>query len=216
MSPSSSWFRCYRTPEVFDIFRRHRPSFFLLHVIAAQAQWSDAPNIKGLAPGEACLGDYGSYGMTEREYRTAKRNLEKWGLATFKATTLGTIATLCNERVFGVLPLPNDGRNDGPPTDGRRTPDGQATTSYKDIRKEGNNSSTKNQEREPGKPRPLTTADRMGIEKQVETLKVEIQKLISLRLHQQQLNHKSVLANKQNSLAKFQRRLAEGAEAIAG
>ena len=59
-------------------------AFTLASVIAFRAQRTTAFNIHGLEPGEALLGDHARYGMSERQYRTAKKRLAAWAIATFR------------------------------------------------------------------------------------------------------------------------------------
>lgn len=125
---SAGWFRAMRTQEAAELLAFSADAFLLAYVIAYRAQWSTRFNRHGCAPGEAFLGDFREYGMTERRYRTAKAHLEKWGFATFKATNKGTIAKLTDSRLFDVLLSPRDGQDDEPETSDRRTADGQATT----------------------------------------------------------------------------------------
>lgn len=77
-------------------------AFTLLSVIACRARRSDMFNVHNLRAGEALIGDFKNYGMTEQEYRTGKKQLKKWGFATFEATRKGTIARLCNNSVFDI------------------------------------------------------------------------------------------------------------------
>jgi hypothetical protein len=52
------------------------------------------------------------------------KHLNKWGLATFKPTTRGTIATLCDTRIYDI----NEAGAVKPATNDRQTRDKQATT----------------------------------------------------------------------------------------
>lgn len=52
--------------------------------------------------GQALIGDYANYGMSRQNYRTAKSNLQRWGLVTLQITTKGTIATLSNTIVYDI------------------------------------------------------------------------------------------------------------------
>ena len=97
--------------------------FALLTVIALRSRRTPDP-VSGLDVGQCFLGDFKSYGMTEREYRTAKKNLDKWGLASFKATNKGTVASLANTAVYDI--------NAEKATGNRRTDDEQATTNKND------------------------------------------------------------------------------------
>ena len=78
-------------------------AFTLASVIAYRAQRTDTLNVHDLRVGEALLGDYDRYGMTESQYRTAKKNLAKWRIATFRATNRGTIATLLDDTVYDSI-----------------------------------------------------------------------------------------------------------------
>jgi hypothetical protein len=110
-------------------------AFVLAAVIAKRARWSDGFNEHNLGLGEALLGDFRRYGMTEQQYRTAKCQLTKWKFATFKATTRGTIAKLTDSRLFDVLRSRTNGQNNGHETDKQRTRNGRLTTN-EDLKKE--------------------------------------------------------------------------------
>lgn len=100
--PGNGWFRCWRNPDAIELWRKHRPAFFLLWLIAHRARWRDGFNAHGLERGQAFIGkmDCEAHGISEQEYRTAKRILQEAGFATFKPTNQGTIATLINTGIF--------------------------------------------------------------------------------------------------------------------
>lgn len=129
-NPASNqgWFKAIRSDDAMDLIRRNRNAFILLYVIACRARWREGIGISGLSGGQAFVGDHDAFGLSEREYRTAKSLLEKCGFATFKPTTKGTVATLCATSVFDITGERDDEQSDGQPTDSRRTSDGQATT----------------------------------------------------------------------------------------
>ena len=116
-----------------ELIRANPNAFVLLYVMAHRARWSSGFNAEGLEPGESLLGDFESYGMTMREYRTAKQNLEKWKFATFKTTNKGTVGKIINTRVFSILGEPFDNQNDKRPTSKRQASDKRPTTNYKGI-----------------------------------------------------------------------------------
>jgi hypothetical protein len=116
----AGWFRAMRGPDALEVIAANPLAYVLAAVICHRARFSGTFNRYGLALGEALLGDHQSYGMTERQYRTAKHQLAKWRFATFKATTKGTVARLMDSRLFSVFRLDTDGQNDGQATDGRR------------------------------------------------------------------------------------------------
>ena len=111
-------------------------AFILATVIARRARWSDGFNRHNLSPGEALIGDWRDFGMSEQQYRTAKAQLDKWNFATFKPTNKGTIAKLTDTRLFDVLASSRNGQGNTP-----------ATTEPPPA----NNPATTNEEREEGK-----------------------------------------------------------------
>jgi len=56
----------------------------------------------GLSPGQCYMGDHLTIGITRQQYRTAISNLQKWQYITIKATTRGTVATLCNPDAWDI------------------------------------------------------------------------------------------------------------------
>jgi hypothetical protein len=66
--------------------------------------------------------------MSEQQYRTAKKKLEKWGYATFKRTNKGTTAKLTDTRLFDVLNLSANGQANRRITTKQRVDNGQPTT----------------------------------------------------------------------------------------
>lgn len=124
----AGWFKAHRSDEAMELIRANKNAFILLYVIAARARWRDGFNAHGLTQGESFIGDHDAYGLTEREYRTAKALLEKHGFATFKPTNKGTVATIENPTVFDIWQSQDDEQNVTRPTDRRRTGDGQTTT----------------------------------------------------------------------------------------
>lgn len=116
-----------RSDDVLEL-ARDPYAFTLLGVIAQRARRTGGFSVLGLKPGEALIGDYEAYGMTEQRYRTAKKHLEEWGLATFKATNKGTVARLANTRIYDInLDAGNDQTNDQLTTEQRSIND-QLTT----------------------------------------------------------------------------------------
>jgi hypothetical protein len=139
-SGTVGWFKAVRSREVIELIRANPNAFILTYVIAHRARFHDGFNADGLERGEAMLGDFESYGMTERQYRTAKEQLTKWHFATFKTTNKGTLGKLMDTRLFDPLNIQADGQNDTRPTDKRRAADGQPTTNKegkKETRKQG-------------------------------------------------------------------------------
>jgi len=78
-------------------------AFALLAQIAIRCQKSaDTPNKIGLVQGEALIGDYASVGLTKKEYRTAKNQLEKWEIVALRRAPLGTVAKIIDKSIFDI------------------------------------------------------------------------------------------------------------------
>ncbi len=90
--------------EYFYLLERRPTAFALLSLIAVRAKRTVNHPDQSLQIGEAFIGDHLTYGVSEREYRTDKKYLEKYGLVTFKGTKLGTIARLVNAMIFDINP----------------------------------------------------------------------------------------------------------------
>ena len=138
LSPGG-WFRAMRNPDALELIRANPCAFLLAYIIACRAQYRIGFNQHNLQLGESLLGDFKSYGMSERQYRTAKALLAKFRFATFKTTNRGTIGKLIDTRLFSIFRLPNDGQKDTQATDRRRTTDGQPTTTKNERAKEHKN-----------------------------------------------------------------------------
>lgn len=102
---------------------RHPNAFILLYFIARRARRKSGM-ADGLSIGQCHIGDYKSYGLTESEYRTAKkilcdrkiikiletcRNRKK---STTGVTTYGTLIELLDSKVWDINSKMNDDRND--------------------------------------------------------------------------------------------------------
>lgn len=110
--------------EAMDILRRRPTAFALLYLIAQRAKRSeDHPN-KNLEVGEAFIGDYESYGVTEQIYRDDKAFLTENGQITSKGTNRGTIAKIVSSTVFCI--------NEKKGTDEKKKENGQRTTNNND------------------------------------------------------------------------------------
>jgi hypothetical protein len=99
---AKSWIKLIRSYEVQQLLRDPL-AFTLLTVIALRARWRRSGfDVQGLQLGEALIGDYSSYGMSRRQYRTRLERLEKWGLITTRRTRHGTIARLVSSSIFDI------------------------------------------------------------------------------------------------------------------
>ena len=119
--------------DVFWDIIKERTAFILLSVIAQRTSRRGNP-IKDIGPGQALIGDYKVYGMTEQEYRTAKDKLVKWGFINVTGTNLGTVATLLPNDIYDINAEPVLGIA----TDKQRASNEQATTIKNDnkVKKE--------------------------------------------------------------------------------
>lgn len=91
-----------KNPNFMPIFAKRHSAVMLLLQIAMRAKNYDDTGDPDLKIGEAFIGDYDSYGATEQVYKSDKKFLEKYKIATFKPTNKGTIAKLNNTDFFDV------------------------------------------------------------------------------------------------------------------
>ena len=161
-----------RSEDSKEIIKRPN-ELALLALIAWRAKRTNSISVLGLEPGEALIGDYKSCGLTQQKYRTAKKNLEKWGIITTKATNKGTIAKIINTKVFDVnIETAND-RIDETITDGQRSSNDQPTTN------EECNKEKKEEEREERQspPSPGTAGSGFASEEMYTPTEAEFKKL---------------------------------------
>lgn len=134
---SASWFKAVRSGDALELIKANPNAFVLAYVIAHRARYREGFSADGLEHGEAMLGDFQNYGMSEQNYRTAKEQLTKWHFATFKTTNKGTLGKLMDSRLFDPLNSTANGQTNSRPTDSQRTGNGRVTTNYK-VKKEKN------------------------------------------------------------------------------
>lgn len=146
---SYSWFKAMRNKETIELLAASSNAFVLLFVIAYRAQRTNKFNRYNLKPGQALVGDYGAYGMTEQNYRTAKKFLSTHGFATFKPTSKGTIATLATEQVFDINAFQDNEQTNDQET-GTSRPLNEPPTTTNNERRDKNGKSPLSP---PGKPR---------------------------------------------------------------
>lgn len=99
---TTGYVKLMRTQLVFELLRTRPTAFLLLTLIALRTKRTDGLVFDDLIIGEALIGDYYRYRTTEQRYRSDKRFLEKYKLATFKPTTKGTRARLASTDIFDV------------------------------------------------------------------------------------------------------------------
>jgi len=113
----------------------------VLNVIARRARRTPC-KLTGLEIGECFVGHKG-LGLTEQQYRTVKKNLQKWNMAEFKKarnlTDQGTVAKLLDSSVYDI----NETEPNGTSTEDQRSINGTPTEGQrqtKNVRKkEGKN-----------------------------------------------------------------------------
>lgn len=88
--------------EFWELIRRRPSAFVLLAVIAQRARRSDKSSFNDLEIGEALIGDYETYGVTEKIYRNDKNLLEKHKFAAFRGASKGTTAKLLDTSIFDI------------------------------------------------------------------------------------------------------------------
>jgi hypothetical protein len=98
---TTGFIKLNRSPETLELLNDPN-AFVLLTVIALRARRTDEFNIHNLQIGQALIGDHRKYGLSEQQYRSAVKRLRKWGLAAFKPTSRGTIATLIDSRIYDI------------------------------------------------------------------------------------------------------------------
>lgn len=97
----AGYIRLNRCKE-FDELEHDKNALYLLMIIAMRAKRTNDFSVHNLKAGEALLGDYKNYGMTQKEYREAKERLTKWNFAAFQGTNRGTIAILTDQPFFDI------------------------------------------------------------------------------------------------------------------
>jgi hypothetical protein len=113
--PRAGWFRAIRTDEAFELCKLNPVAFMVLYLIASRTRFKPGLEV----PMGSAIVDWKVLGITEQQFRTAKSQLEKLGLATFKSTTRGTLGKLTDSRVFESLNSSNNGLINGQPTDSK-------------------------------------------------------------------------------------------------
>jgi hypothetical protein len=124
-----------RTKDVLELIKRRPTAFILLTIIAFRARRTNEEYFDNLKIGEAEIGDYKSYKATEQVYKTDKKFLEKYGLATFKPTTKGTIARIISTSIFDI----NEEKLTNIPKDEKRTINEQPTINNNDNNENNEN-----------------------------------------------------------------------------
>ena len=136
------WFKAVRGPEVLELIRANPLAYVLAAVIAHRGRYHEGFNRHNLKLGEALLGDFKNYGMSEQQYRTAKAQLAEWGFATFRATNKGTVGKLTDTRLFAIFRLAGNTQANRRATTSQRPANDRPTTN-KEHSEEHNKERTK-------------------------------------------------------------------------
>jgi hypothetical protein len=132
LAMSKGFIKLNRCEEIDELLAKEHDAFILLTIIAMRCKRTSCFSSQNLKPGEALIGDYENYGMTEQRYRTSKLKLEKWKFATFRSTNKGTIANLVDSTLWDVN-LENDtNKITNKKTLDQRPANDQLTTNKKD------------------------------------------------------------------------------------
>src|SRR5690349_17900842 len=84
-----------------ELLQSDPKAYLLLSQIALRALRKNA-NYSGLKANQCYIGDHENIGLSQQEYRNAKKRLSKHGLVFFTSTNKGTIATLISSEVFDI------------------------------------------------------------------------------------------------------------------
>jgi hypothetical protein len=116
---NTGFLKLMKTPKTLELMK-NADAFLLATIIAWRARRTDDFNVLNLKSGQALLGDYKNYGLTMQRYRTAKKNLQNWQIATFKTANKGTIATLCDQSIYDINAKPSDNQIDNRATTNKK------------------------------------------------------------------------------------------------
>jgi hypothetical protein len=123
--------KLFRGRETLELLKDPH-AWTLLSVIAIRARRTSDFGISGLRQAEALLGDYENYGLTQQQYRSAKKKLQKWQIATFRSTPRGTIARLTGTEIYDINAEPADEQASNQATIGQQMSNEQPTTNKKE------------------------------------------------------------------------------------
>jgi hypothetical protein len=121
---SEGFLKLRRSAEAFEVLINYPQAFQLLSVIAWRAKRTNDFSAHGLNIGEALIGDFKNYSMTEQQYRTSKKRLSDWNFVSFRATPLGTIAKILDTSIYDI----NAEMDNVETTDEQRASNGPVTT----------------------------------------------------------------------------------------
>ena len=104
MPHNCGYIKLNRSPQLLNLLETDHQAFVMLTWIAVRANRET---------GQAMIGDWRKMGVTsEATYRRIKNRIQAAGLATFKATNKGTLATLVNISIFDINRVEADEQTD--------------------------------------------------------------------------------------------------------
>lgn len=104
MASNFGYVKLNRSPQLLNLLETDHQAFVMLTWIAVRANRET---------GQAMIGDWQKMGVTsEATYRRIKNRIQAAGLATFKATNKGTLATLVNISIFDINQIESDEQSD--------------------------------------------------------------------------------------------------------
>ena len=128
-NPRTGGFARQRRNACLELLAEDPKLYLLISQIGMRARWkTDGVNPHNLGIGEALIGDHGNCGLTRQEYRSAIRRAKKWGIATFKATSSGTVATLINHDYYDLSEETSNHQDNQPATTKQPSSNHQPTT----------------------------------------------------------------------------------------
>ena len=127
----STFVQFIRSEETLHLLEKYPNSFLLLSLIAIRARRTDT-KILDLKIGDALIGDHKSCGLTQQQYRSAKKHLTNLQLCNFKTTNKGTIATICNTDIYDINITTNQQATNKQLTSNQQATNKQVTTNNKE------------------------------------------------------------------------------------
>lgn len=130
--------------------RKNKPTAFILLSFIAERARREPDHPDGLKPGQCHIGDWKSYGLTEKQYRTAKDILVMRGhikivetcrtrkKSATGTTTYGTLVELISSSIYDINKnIEGDRKGDRGATEGRPRGDEQESEERKRKKEEG-------------------------------------------------------------------------------
>jgi len=108
---AKSYFKAYRSKNFAELLRAYPNAFLLFTLVAYSAKRSES-TVSMLQVGQ-CYVNHINCGLSEQEYRTAKKVLTKLKLCKFKATNKTTVATILVNDIYNINSETSNGHATG-------------------------------------------------------------------------------------------------------